>query len=261
MKQSRNQKSAYTKMLSRTGCLLLALVIMFAVMPANIMQVQARNEATTTAPSRNAPFGDVVVRGNVPRVAGWNRLAAGHTYRISIENRADGRTVAWSEHYYFIVGSAPTPQPTPSPTPPPQPTPQLPVITRQPTNQTVNVGQIATFSVVATEATSFQWQFSDDGGRTWLQYGHIPSFQQATMTITATAEMNGRIFRVLVRNNAGTTASQSATITLNMPTPPPPQPPPSQPPREPQIIRTTEIGDWQALSLWLLRRLRQYAIM
>ena len=73
-----------------------------------------------------------------------------------------------------------------------------PVVTAQPTNQTVNAGQPATFSAAATgsPAPTVQWQVSTDGGATW---NDIAGATSPTLTFTAEAGDNGKQFRALLQ--------------------------------------------------------------
>ena len=84
-----------------------------------------------------------------------------------------------------------------------------PVITTQPSNQTVAAGQTATFSVVATGAAplSYQWQkgTSDIAGATSTSYTTPP----------AGLSDSGSTFQVVVSNPAGTTTSNAATLIIS----------------------------------------------
>jgi hypothetical protein len=84
-----------------------------------------------------------------------------------------------------------------------------PAITTQPANQTVTVGQMATFSVAASGTTplTYQWQKNgaDIGGATSASY---------TTPATTQAD-SGATFRAIVSNTAGSTTSNSATLTVN----------------------------------------------
>ena len=85
----------------------------------------------------------------------------------------------------------------------------MPVISAQPANQTVNSGQPATFSVVATGSgtLSYQWQKSST---------NISGATQSTYTIPATtAADDGSQFAVTVSDSAGSVTSSSATLTVN----------------------------------------------
>ena len=84
-----------------------------------------------------------------------------------------------------------------------------PTITTQPANQSVNVGQTATFSVTATGTAplSYQWQKNS---------ANITGATAASYTTPATAATdNGAKFDVIVSNTAGTQTSTMATLTVN----------------------------------------------
>ncbi len=83
-----------------------------------------------------------------------------------------------------------------------------PGITSQPSNQTVYVGQPATFSVTAsgTAPLSYQWQrgVTDISGATGAAY---------TIPVTALSD-NGAVFRCVVTNAGGSVNSNPATLTV-----------------------------------------------
>jgi Putative Ig domain/Abnormal spindle-like microcephaly-assoc'd, ASPM-SPD-2-Hydin/Immunoglobulin domain len=83
-----------------------------------------------------------------------------------------------------------------------------PTITTQPANQAVTTGQTATFTVVAAGAAPLGYQWQKNGvnvsGATTASY---------TTPATTTAD-NGRTFRVVVSNAAGTVTSAAATLTV-----------------------------------------------
>lgn len=84
-----------------------------------------------------------------------------------------------------------------------------PTITTQPANQTVTVGQTATFSVTATGTAplSYQWQKNSV---------NIAGATAASYTTPATVSGdNGAKFDVIVSNTAGTQTSTMATLTVN----------------------------------------------
>jgi|ERR1700675_83546 len=88
-----------------------------------------------------------------------------------------------------------------------------PTITTQPANQSVNVNQTATFTVVAngTAPLTYQWQ----QGTTNIPNSNSPSY---TTPPTTQAE-SGSTFQVVVSNSAGTAMSNPATLTVNNPAP------------------------------------------
>jgi Immunoglobulin domain len=92
-----------------------------------------------------------------------------------------------------------------------------PAITAQPTNQTVLVGQTATFSVTVTgnPAPTYQWQnaatSANISGATSASY---------TAPVTALAD-SGSTFQVVITNSLGSVTSHAATLTVNASGPPP----------------------------------------
>ncbi len=87
--------------------------------------------------------------------------------------------------------------------------PVAPAITAQPQNETVTVGQSATFSVTATGTAplSYQWQKNSL---------NIASATNSSYTTPATlAGDNGATFDVVITNTAGTVTSATATLTVN----------------------------------------------
>jgi glucose/arabinose dehydrogenase len=85
---------------------------------------------------------------------------------------------------------------------------QAPSITTHPANQSVSVGQSATFSVVAAgdPPLSYQWQRNNV---------NIPGATSSSYTINpVAAQDNGAQFRVVVTNNLGSATSNNATLTV-----------------------------------------------
>ena len=86
---------------------------------------------------------------------------------------------------------------------------QPPTITTQPASQSVNVGQMATFSVTATGTAPLTYQWSENGmaiaGATSSSYTTPPT----------TAADNGDTFSVKISNAAGSQTSNTVTLTLN----------------------------------------------
>jgi hypothetical protein len=93
--------------------------------------------------------------------------------------------------------------------------PVAPNIAVQPSNQTVTVGQSATFAVTATGTAplSYQWQkgMTDISGATSASY----------TTPAATTADSGTSFRVIVSNGINPAATSNAAILTVNPTPPP----------------------------------------
>jgi len=87
--------------------------------------------------------------------------------------------------------------------------PTTPSITTQPSNQTVIVGQTATFTVVATGTAPLSYQWQKNGT-------NIGGATAASYTTPATASTdNGSTFDVVVSNAVGSVPSNTATLTVN----------------------------------------------
>ncbi len=90
-----------------------------------------------------------------------------------------------------------------------------PSITTQPANRTVNAGQTATFSVVATGTGTLTYQWKKNGAT-------IGGATSASYTTPATvASDNGASFTVTVTASSASVTSNSATLTVNVPATPP----------------------------------------
>ncbi|MGO9601160.1 MAG: IPT/TIG domain-containing protein [Isosphaeraceae bacterium] len=91
-----------------------------------------------------------------------------------------------------------------------------PNITSQPTSQTVNVGQSASFSVTAsgTGTLTYQWKKLVNG--TWTNLSGATS---STYTITVAATTDAGSYWVIVASLGGSVTSSAATLTVNLVTP------------------------------------------
>ncbi len=97
-----------------------------------------------------------------------------------------------------------------SETPPPPTATEAAKITTQPVAQQVDEGQQASFSVVASNASAYQWQLSKDGAA-WTSAGAADS----TLVIPATdVSMNGTKYRVIVLGAGNSVTSEEATLTV-----------------------------------------------
>jgi hypothetical protein len=94
-----------------------------------------------------------------------------------------------------------------------------PVITVQPTSQTVTHPATATFSVTALGnlPLTYAWQYSADGGVTWITWVAGVGYNTATFTTPATTtSFNGyRIHVVVTNGNALSTTSTAVILTVN----------------------------------------------
>lgn len=86
-------------------------------------------------------------------------------------------------------------------------------ISSQPTDQSVVVGTTATFTVVASNATGYQWQRSTDGGTTFTDVSGATAASHTTPV--ATLADSGTRYRVFVSgvNNSVTSSAVTLTVT------------------------------------------------
>jgi uncharacterized protein YkwD len=88
-----------------------------------------------------------------------------------------------------------------------------PVITQQPQSVTVASGQPAIFTISATGASTYQWQSQPAGGS---GFSNISGGSSASYTIPSTSDTdNGKQFRCVVANSAGTVNSNPAVLTVS----------------------------------------------
>lgn len=88
-----------------------------------------------------------------------------------------------------------------------------PVITTQPQSTPACAASAAIFSVVATNAQSYQWQVSTNGGATFTNVASGGT--NATYSVAGvTTALNNYQYRVLVTGQCGVTTSSAATLTV-----------------------------------------------
>ncbi len=91
-----------------------------------------------------------------------------------------------------------------------------PVIGAQPQDVTATAGTTAVFTISATGADSYQWQYSKNGGASW---GASPADgnKTDTLSIPVFADKNGYLYRCRLTNKAGTVYSSAAELKVNIP--------------------------------------------
>lgn len=96
-------------------------------------------------------------------------------------------------------------------TPPASNTP--PIITLQPEDQVVTAGDTVTLTVAATgtPSPSYQWQFFTT---------NLPGETSVSLILTNVSTSQAGPYAVTITNSAGSTNSQTATLTVNPPPPP-----------------------------------------
>ena len=90
-----------------------------------------------------------------------------------------------------------------------------PVITGQPSSQTVTAGSNVTFTASAsgTPTPTVQWQLSTDGGTTFTA---LSGATNSTLTLdNVTSSMGGDEYEAVFTNSAGSATTSAATLTVN----------------------------------------------
>jgi uncharacterized repeat protein (TIGR01451 family) len=90
-----------------------------------------------------------------------------------------------------------------------------PLVTLDPSDQTVLEGETATFRAEASgdPAPTVQWQESGDGGKSW---SNVSGATSTTLTLSdVTPSMNGYRYRALFTNTLGSATTKVATLTVN----------------------------------------------
>ena len=88
-----------------------------------------------------------------------------------------------------------------------------PLVSVHPESLSVKEGKRAVFSVTGSgEGLTYAWQYSTDGGATWK---NSTAKRAASISFTAKASFNGRLYRCAVSDGSATVYSDSARITVS----------------------------------------------
>ena len=92
-----------------------------------------------------------------------------------------------------------------------------PVITSQPTPQSVQTGQTANFTVAASGSSplTYQWQVSSNGGTTWTTLGNDSTYNVSTpgtLSITTNTGLNGNNYQCIISNSYGQATSNMVLL-------------------------------------------------
>jgi len=88
-----------------------------------------------------------------------------------------------------------------------------PAFTLQPSDTTANQGSTATFTVAASNATSYQWQKQESGAGAWANVSGAMSASYTTGTLTAASDSTDK-YRCVATGPGGSTTSNAATLTV-----------------------------------------------
>lgn len=85
-------------------------------------------------------------------------------------------------------------------------------VTRHPASRTVRSGATGTFTAAATGADSVRWERSTDRGATWST---VAGAATTTLSVKASAALNGHRYRAVFVNASGGTATSAAALTVS----------------------------------------------
>ena len=134
-----------------------------------------------------------------------NAVSSSYTIESVQDSDVGSYTVLVSGNNGQTVNSNPATLTIMSPTPP---TPTPPIITEQPSSQTVVVGDGAAFNVNATGESPFAYQWFKDNTEIVGATGNTHIIQTSTLT-------DAGDYKATVTNISGTTTSNTATLTVN----------------------------------------------
>ena len=128
-------------------------------------------------------------------------------------------------------------------------------ITSQPVDYFGQIGDTATFTVVATgEITSYQWQFRSPNSTLWKDCtSNTPGFNSNKITPTINDSRNGQSYRCVIKNSLGYVVSNVATLHVGVP--PETEPPETEPPEtDPPVSDSASVSGYLE---WFLSFVRQ----
>jgi len=196
--------------------------------PANPTIVNAGNNATITAAAsgKTTGSGNLTVQWRVSTNGGvsFSNLTNGGAYSWAGTVTSSGNpvsdtltitdaTFSFNGNIYDAIftnslGSAPSDPSTLM-------VETAPVVTTQPSSQTVDIGSLVTFTAAASgnAAPTVQWQSSTNGGGSW---NNINGATSATLTFNSvSASQAGNEYRAIFTNSVGTVTTNAATLTLD----------------------------------------------
>jgi len=178
--------------------------------------ITAQPASKAVTPGQTATF-SVTATGATPLTYQWQKNTTNITgaFSSSYTTPATTTTDNGSQFRVVVTNSAGSATSNPATLTVSSTTTAAPKITTQPANQTVAVGQAATFNVVITGAPSPTYRWQKNGV-------NISGAVAASYSTPATvAGDTGSTFDVVVTNSAGSVTSTSATLTVNPVTTPP----------------------------------------
>ncbi len=170
-------------------------------------------EITTQPASQDVPAGGnatftVVATGTAPLAYQWQKDTANITGATSATLTLTGVTAGDAGSYRVVVTNSVGSATSEAAILTVNTGPVAPVITTQPTSQTVLVGADVSFKVVATGTAPLSYQWQKDTV-------NIAGATGDTLALTGVVSGDAGSYRVVVSNAAGSATSDAATLTVN----------------------------------------------
>ncbi len=168
--------------------------------------VEAHQDATFTADASGNPTPSVQWQLSTDGGSSWVNIAAATSTSYTFMVNANDNNYEYRAVFTNVAGSIPTNAATLT-------VPIVPVITTQPTNQSAQGDQDATFTAEASgnPTPSVQWQLSTDGGGSW---SNIAGATSTSYTYMVNANDNGYEYRAVFTNVVGSIPTSAATLTV-----------------------------------------------
>jgi VCBS repeat-containing protein len=138
----------------------------------------------------------------------WTDIGGATSTTLSFSTAAGDNAKQYRAVFTSVCGSTPTSAATLT-------VDTLPVVTTNPSTQTICAGSPVTFTAAATSNASdhtVQWQVSTNGGGTWTDIGGATS---TTLSFTTAAGDNGKQYRAVFTDVCGSANTTAATLTVD----------------------------------------------
>jgi hypothetical protein len=170
--------------------------------------VTAGNKATFTAGASGSPTPTVQWQLSTDNGSTWNDASGATATTYSFTTTASQTGYEYRAVFTNSSGSATTNAATLTVN-------VVPSVTTNPSSQTLNAGQTATFTAAANgaPAPTVQWQVSTNKGSSW---SNIPGATATSYSFAAAASQSGYEYRAVFTNAAGSATTSAAALTVNV---------------------------------------------
>jgi len=168
--------------------------------------VTAGNTATFTAAATGVPAPTVQWQVSTDGGATFNNIPGATSTTLAFSTNFSENGNKYRAVFTNSVGSATTATATLT-------VDTGPVVTTNPSSQTVTAGNTVTFTAAASgnPAPTVQWQVSTDGGAT---FNNVPGATSTTLAFTTSQAESGNEYQAVFTNSVGGATTSAATLTV-----------------------------------------------